>query len=201
MLRFGKGSWLRAVTAPRVAQDPKSTPRRLTNMLADLRNDVTCDETAVRGGRDAQSACALARRSLHVPGSSQNPRYGASQVHLASDSLTLLCDPLEELMFFIRPTRSCGWQAVWSGVFRRASQTHQTKGFAFSDCFIYSIQISEDLIFAGLVVSPWSNSWSNVGPTHVKKQKNPSAPQSFSAYSVKCFTNLLSVFHTKSCAV
>ena len=61
--RGSEGSYL----CPMVRfERPKSKLRRLTNMLADLTKDVTCDEIAVRGGRDAQNGCALARRSLFV---------------------------------------------------------------------------------------------------------------------------------------
>ena len=39
-----------------------------------------------------------------------NPRYGASQAHLASESPSLFCDLSEELMFFTHLARSCEWQ-------------------------------------------------------------------------------------------
>ena len=210
MLRFDR--WLRAVTAPRVALDPKSKLRRLTNMLADLRNDVTYDETAVKGGRDAQSACAL---SSEIPScsrdSSQNPRYAASQVHVASESLSLLCDPSEELMFFIRPTRSCEWQAVWSGAFFKEPRKHiKRKVFFFSDFFNSQYKSSEDLIFVGPVVSPWRNSWLNLGRGHLKhyfgvtpKTKNSILHYSLpAAHSDKCLRYFVVCrFYRKSGAV
>lgn len=99
-----KGCRLRSVTGPWVAPEEGSQLRMLMDGLANLRNDLTFEESAVRVGKDPEG---VPGHRMGDPYSSHgvalNIRgYISTQTTIDGEKITVLCDPKTELMYIVQ---------------------------------------------------------------------------------------------------